>query len=105
MGAFHITTLLLGHSLCNWVEALAVPVVIATISGLFLVAAQRAAHRSDSQREWGLEEERNNTLRAYPDRISELILEHGLAVSTTESAVRVGAVARTYAALRVFDDP
>ena len=103
MGAFHIPTLLLGHSLFNWVEALAVPVVIATISGLFLVAAQRAAHRSDSQREWGLEEDRSNTLRAYPDRISELILEHGLAVSTTESAVRAGAVARTYAALRVLD--
>ena len=105
MGAFHITTLLLGHSLFNWVEALAVPVVIATISGLFLVAAQRAAHRSDSQREWGLEEDRNNTLRAYLDRIAELILEHGLAVSATESAVRAGAVARTYAALRVLDGP
>ena len=105
MGAFHITTLLLGHSLFNWVEALAVPVVIATISGLFLVAAQRAAHRSDSQREWGLEEDRNNTLRAYLDRIAELILEHGLAVSSTESAVRAGAVARTYAALRVLDGP
>ena len=105
MGAFHITALLLGHSLFNWVEALAVPVVIATISGLFLVAAQRAAHRYDSQREWGLEEDRNNTLRAYLDRISELILEHGLAVSTTDSPVRAVAVAQTYAALRVLDGP
>ena len=34
-----------------------------------------------------------------------MILEHGLAVSTTDSPVRAGAVARTYAALRVLDGP
>jgi len=87
----------------DWMEVLGVPLTVAVIGGLFVLGAQRANRRAEAERELAIEQAREATLRAYLDRMSDLVLSHKLQELLQDSPVRAVADARTLAALRDLD--
>ncbi len=96
---------LFGQTWFDWIEAFAVPLVIAVITGVFLLVAQRAARRADRQWELAEENAQAENVRDYLDRISDLVLNHDLLNSSVNSPVRAIATARTQATLRALNGP
>lgn len=94
-----------GKTLWDWIQVLGVPVSVVVIAGLLSMATQRAGQRADAVREIDTERARQATLRDYLDRMSDLILNHGLQDSAEDSPVRAVAHARTLGALRSLNGP
>ena len=92
-------------SIFDWVDVLGVPITVVVIAGIFSMVAQRAGHRAQIERELQIERAREETLRSYLDRISELVLEKELVDSSPDSPQRAFAHARTQNALTTLDGP
>ena len=89
----------------DWADAIGVPIIVVVIAGIFVLVAQKAGERARIERELQLDQAREETLRAYLDRISDLVLERGLTESATDSPERAIAIARTHNALTTLDGP
>jgi hypothetical protein len=93
-----------GKTLWDWIDVLGVLLVVVVAGGLFGFATQRASQRAELERELATDQARQDTLRAYLDRMAALVLqEKGLLNSEPGSAIRAVAQAQTFAALRVLD--
>ena len=90
---------LLGKSLFDWVDAVATPIVVVVIAGAFSFFSLWARKRDRTEHELQDDRAKEETLRSYLDRISELVLEKGLVDSDNDSPVRAIALARTHNAL------
>lgn len=95
-------------TLWDWLELLIVPTVLA-LGAFWLNKSQKvtelhiAAVARETDREIASNRQHQATLEAYYDRMTDLLIEHGLRVSTQDSEVRSIARARTIAALRSLD--
>lgn len=89
----------------EWADAIGVPIIVVVIAGIFVIAAQKSGDRAQTERENQLYRAREATLRAYLDRVSDLVLEKGLANSDVDSPERAIALARTHNALTILDGP
>ena len=96
---------LLGKSWFDWADAVATPIVVVGIAGIFTVISLRAGRRTQDERALQLDRAREETLRFYLDRIAELVLDKGLIDSDNDSPVRAIALARTHNALTRLDGP
>ena len=94
-----------GKTLWDWIDVLGVPLVVVVAGGLFGFAThQRAGQRAELGRELATDQARQDTLRAYLDRMTDLVLqEKRLLNSEPGSAIRAVAQAQTFAALRTLD--
>ena len=92
-------------SLFDWSDAVATPIIVVVIAGIFGLIALRAGKRAQVERELQDDRAREETLSSYLDRIAELVLEKGLAKSEIDSPERAIALALTHAALRTLDGP
>lgn len=94
---------LLGKSWFDWADAVATPIVVVVIAGAFGFFSRRVDQRAQTERELQDDRAKEETLRSYLDRISELVLEKGLVDSDNDSPVRAIALARTHNALTRLD--
>ncbi len=92
-------------SLFDWADAVATPIVVVVIAGIFGLIALRTGQRAQAERELQIERAREETLRSYLDRIAELVLEKDLVDSDADSPQRAIALARTHNALTTLDGP
>ena len=92
-------------SLFDWADAVATPIVVVVIAGIFGLIALRTGQRAQAERELQIERAREEILRSYPDRIAELVLEKDLVDSHADSPQRAIALARTHNALTTLDGP
>ena len=89
----------------DWADAIGVPIIVVVIAGIFVLVAQKAGERAETDRELQLDRTREETLRSYLDRISDLVLERSLIESAADSPERAIALARTRNALNTLDGP
>ncbi len=95
-------------TLWDWMQLLIVPVVL-VIGGFIFNRTEkqleqvRADERSKIEREIAADNQREEALQAYLDRMSELLIDKGLRNTSEESEERVTARARTLAILRRLD--
>src|SRR5215208_183842 len=100
-----------GQTVWDWLHllsALAIPVVLAIV-GLWFTAQQDARQqqtenqRAEAEREIATQRTQDETLQAYFDQMSMLLLEKNLRNSKEDSEVRILARARTLTVLRRLD--
>ncbi len=95
-----------GKTIWDWMKAVGAPataILAALIAALVGWAALRAAQRAEVERELNSDRAREATLRAYLDRMTDLVLDGRLLAPGNHSAVRAVAQAWTFAALRTLD--
>ena len=85
------------QTLWNWMQLLIIPAVLGVGALLFQMAERRA------ERENRLERQRQETLRTYFDRMSDLLIKENLRNAKEDSEARIVARARTVSALRSLD--
>ncbi|MCH8802159.1 MAG: pentapeptide repeat-containing protein [Chloroflexi bacterium] len=90
-------------SLFEWADAVATPIIVVVIAGIFGLTARGTRQRAQADRELQDDRAREETLVSYLDRIAELVLEKALAKSEIASPERAVALALTHAALRTLD--
>jgi len=86
-----------GKTLWEYLEILIIPSVLGAIALLFNRAAKKR------EMDIALDNQRQETMRAYFDRMSELLLRDGLRKSKKGSEVRSVARARTLSVFRILD--
>ena len=94
-----------GKTLWDWIDVLGVPIVAVVVAGLFALAAQGASQRAEVERELNADRAQEATLRAYLDRMTDLIIDKGLRNSKESLAARAVAHAHTFTALRSLNGP
>lgn len=78
-------------SLWDWFDVLGVPLAAAVIAASLSYASQRAAgQRAEIDRELNTDRAREATLRAYLDRMTDLIINKGLQHSTVGATMPDG---------------
>ena len=92
-------------SLFDWADAVATPIIVVVIAGVFGLIALGTRRRAQAERDLQDDRAREETLSSYLDRISELVLDKDLVDSDTDSPKRAIALALTHAALRTLDGP
>ena len=92
-----------GKTIWDWLQVVGIPVTAVILSGGFAIAVQKAGQRGEAQRELAADLAREGTLRDFLDRMSDLMLNHGLQKSLEDSPARAVAQARTLGALRSLD--
>ena len=97
-------------TLWDWMDLLVIPLGIAYIASRFTKTLKQnelkiAEQRSKREQEISLDQQRENALQSYFDRISELLLRegNGLKASDPEDEIRVVARARTLSTLNMLD--
>ena len=75
------------------------------IAGIFGLISRWSGRRAQDERDLQDDRAKEETLRLYLDRISELVLQNSLVDSNTDSPVRAIALARTHNALTRLDGP
>ena len=98
----------LNKTLWDWLQLLIIPLVLAVVALLFNLASTRreqkiAAQRYEQDQQITLDKQREDTLQAYLDRISELLLKSGLRTSPPDAEVRNVARVRTLTVLSQLD--
>ena len=91
------------RSLFDWFDAFGTPFIVVVIAGIFGLISQRTGRRAQEERALQDERAREETLRSYLDRVSELVLERDLVNSENDSPERAIALARTHNALSMLD--
>src|SRR5215203_944118 len=97
-----------GKTVWNWLELLIVPLALAVIGLAFSVQQdarqQRVENqRAEAERELAVQRAQDETLQAYLDQMSTLMLEKDLRNSDEDSEVRTLARARTLTVLKRLD--
>src|SRR5215203_2922215 len=97
-----------GKTVWNWLELLIVPLALAVIGLAFSVeqdARQQKVEnkRAEAERELAVQRAQDETLQAYLDQMSTLMLEKDLRNSDEDSEVRTLARARTLTVLKRLD--
>jgi hypothetical protein len=98
-----------GKTLWDWLELLIIPIVLA-IGAWWLETSEKkierqiARQRAMADREIAADRQRQATLEAYLDRMTDLLLEGHLRESEEEAEVRSIGRTRTLAALRGMDN-
>src|SRR5215212_9274418 len=97
-----------GKSVWNWLELLIVPLALAVIGLAFSVQQdarqQRVENeRAEAERELAVQRAQDESLQAYLDQMSTLMLEKDLRNSEEDSEVRTLARARTLTVIRRVD--
>ena len=92
-------------SLFDWIDAFGTPIIVVVIAGIFGLISRQTGKRAQEERELQDDRAREETLRSYLDRISELVLERALVKSEIDSPERAIALARTHNALTILDGP
>jgi hypothetical protein len=97
-------------TLWDWSELLVIPLGVAYIASRFTKSLKQneikiAEQRSMREQEISLDQQRENALQSYLDRITELLLREGdgLKTSGLEDEIRVVARARTLSTLNMLD--
>ena len=105
MTADFVLVAIYGKSLFDWADAVATPIIVVVIAGVFGLIALGTRKRAQAERDLQDDRAREETLSSYLDHSSELVLDKGLARSEIGSPERAIALALTHAALRRLDGP
>ena len=97
-----------GKTLWDWLQLLIIPAVLAVGGYLFNYTASRNEQKSTqlrdkTERDIAADNQRENALQAYLDKMSELLLVNDLRESTEDAEVRKIARVRTLTVLRRLD--
>src|SRR5260370_31010643 len=97
-----------GKTLCDWLQLLIIPLVLAIAALLFNLATTRteqkiAAQRYEQDQYIALDKQREDLLQIYLDRMSELLLKEKLRSSAVDAEVRNVARVRTSTILFQLD--
>jgi len=97
-----------GKTLWDWLQLLIIPVVLAVGGYVFNYTASRNEQKStqlrdQTERDIAADNQRENALQAYLDKLSELLLVNDLRESTEDAEVRKIARVRTLTVLRRLD--